>query len=139
MLDVHQLPTLNAILNGTAALFLISGYRAIKQKNQALHKKFMIAALICSTLFLTSYIYYHFNVQGITKYLGEGMLRFIYFFILLTHIPLAVLIVPFVIAAVIFAIQGNFEKHVQITRWLYPVWMYVSITGVLIYLLLYIF
>jgi len=138
-MDIHQLPTLNACLNFTAAILLILGYKAIKRNNRKLHQQLMIAALICSAAFLTSYLIYHFNVPGMTRYQGEGIFRFIYFSILITHIPLAVLIVPFVIAAVIYAIQGNFQRHTQITKYLLPVWLYVSVTGVLIYLMLYVF
>lgn len=99
----------------------------------------MMTALAASFLFLCSYLTYHFLHQGLTRYQGEGIWRFIYFFILLTHTPLAAVIVPFCIAAVYFAFKGNFKKHTAITVWLLPVWMYVSLTGVLIYLMLYVF
>jgi putative membrane protein len=99
----------------------------------------MLAALAASFLFLCSYLTYHFFYHGFTRYQGEGILRPIYFFILLTHTPLAVLIVPFCVAAVYFAFKGNFKKHTAITRWLLPTWMYVSLTGVLIYFMLYVF
>jgi putative membrane protein len=137
-MNLHQLPTLNACLNTIASIFLIMGWRAIKAGNSKLHKTCMTAALIASTLFLCSYVTYHFNV-GRTYYQGEGVLRIIYFFILLTHTPLAVIIVPFCITAVIHAIKGNFEKHKRITTWLAPVWLYVSVTGVIIYAMLYLF
>jgi len=136
----HDLPTLNASLNALAAVFLFLGGRAIKFKNKETHKKYMIAALISSVLFLTSYLIYHYQTHGmVTKYQGEGILRFVYYFILCTHIPLAGIIVPFCIAAVYHAIKQNYLKHIKITKWLLPVWMYVSVTGVLIYLMLYIF
>lgn len=100
----------------------------------------MITALIASTLFLISYITYHILKQGlVTRYEEEGLLRGVYFFILLTHTPLAIIVPPFALAAVYHALKGNFKKHVSITQWLWPVWMYVSLTGVLIYLMLYIF
>lgn len=131
-------PTLNAVLNLTAAIFLFLGYMAIKRKDVKQHRRFMIAALCASFLFLICYVIYHL-MTGSTQYEGEGILRVIYFIILLTHTPLAMLIVPFVIAAVIFALKGDFKRHVMITRWLWPTWMYVSVTGVVIYLMLYIF
>jgi len=134
----HLLPTINASLNLTAAILLSLGYRAIKKGDQQLHRKFMIAALCASFLFLTCYVIYH-AMGGFTRYQGVGIWRTIYFTILLTHTPLAVLIVPFVIAAVYFALKGNFATHTKITRWLWPTWMYVSVTGVVIYLMLYIF
>lgn len=138
-MDYHILPTLNACLNFSAGVFLFLGYRAIKARNIKAHKKFMICALVVSTLFLCSYLTYHYLSPGVTRYQREGVFKFIYFFILLTHTPLAAIIVPFCIAAVYFAIKGNFARHVKITRWLYPVWLYVSVTGVLIYLMLYVF
>ena len=98
----------------------------------------MILALCASTLFLCSYLAYHFCVHGVTRYSGQGLWCVVYFFILLTHTPLAVIIVPFSLTAVWHALKQNYTKHVQITKWLYPVWMYVAITGVLIYLMLYV-
>ena len=137
---LHYLPTLNACLNATAAVLLLCGWMAIKRGRRDVHQKFMVAALIASTFFLGSYISYHVLKQGVvTHYDGEGILRVIYFSILLTHTPLAVIIVPFCLAAVYHALKGNFAAHVKITRWLWPTWMYVSVTGVLIYLMLYIF
>ena len=136
----HPFPTWNASLNAMAAVFLIAGWWAIKSGNSARHQRMMISALICSTVFLASYVTYHILKQGVvTKYQGEGIWRVIYFTILGTHTPLAAIIVPFCIAAVYFAIQKDFRKHTLITRWLMPVWLYVSITGVLIYLMLYVF
>ncbi len=131
-------PTINASLNLLAGIFLMLGWIAIKQKRRDDHKRFMIMALAASTLFLISYVSYHYFVHGMTRYQGQGLLRTIYFTILLTHTPLAVIIVPFCIIAVRYAIKGNFAAHTKITQWLWPTWMYVSITGVLIYLMLYI-
>lgn len=131
-------PTINAVLNLMAGIFLCMGYKAIKSGNQTRHRKFMIAALCMSVLFLISYLTYHY-LHGSTKYTEEGFIRIVYFTILITHTPLAALVVPFCIAAVYFAIKGDFRKHVRITKWLYPVWMYVSVTGVVIYLMLYVF
>ncbi len=132
-------PTINASLNLLAGLFLLAGWLAIKKGNKNLHKKMMAGALISSAVFLICYVSYHAMLHGaVTKYPGVGFKRVFYFTILLTHTPLAAIIVPFSIVAVRHAIKGNFEKHVQITRWLLPVWMYVSVTGVVIYLMLYI-
>lgn len=139
-LNLHNLPTINAFLNGAAAIMLIFGWRAIKKGDRQKHKKFMIAALICSALFLFSYISYHVMKEGVvTRYHGEGIWRLLYFAILLTHTPLAMLIVPFCVAAVYHAHRGNFAAHVKITKWLFPAWIYVSVTGVVIYLMLYVF
>lgn len=139
-MDPSILPTVNASLNGLAGILLFSGWRAVKRGDKALHKKLMIAALICSALFLCSYVTYHILKEGVvTRYTGEGIWRFIYFTILLTHTPLAAIIVPFCLVAVYHAFRNNFAAHVKITRWLYPAWMYVSVTGVLIYLMLYVF
>lgn len=133
------LPTINATLNGLAAIFLLLGWRAIRRKEKFQHQRFMIAALICSALFLGSYLTYHLLIHGgVTRYHGEGLSRWIYFFILLTHTPLAAVIVPFIIAAVWLAFQNNLAAHMKITRWLLPVWLYVSVTGVLIYFMLYV-
>ena len=132
------LPTLNASLNFIATVFLVLGYRAIKQGSPKEHKRWMTMAFCASTLFLISYIIYHMT-HGATKYEGEGILRGLYFFILLTHTPLATLIVPCIIAALYYAFKGEYAKHVSLTRWLWPTWMYISITGVIIYLMLHIF
>lgn len=138
-MDVHSLPLLNASLNGLAGVFLTLGWRAIKRGDQKIHQKFMMAALCSSALFLCSYITYHALIHGVTKYQGQGILRPIYFLILGTHTPLAIIIVPFSLIAVRHALRNDFVKHTRITRWLLPVWMYVSVTGVLIYLMLYVF
>ncbi len=132
-------PKLNATLNALAFIFLILGWRAIKAKNRDLHYKMMVGALLASSAFLVSYITYHILIHGVTHYQGQGILRVIYFSILLTHTPLAVGILPFCLMAVVHALKGNFVKHTRITKWLIWAWMYVSVTGVLIYLLLYVF
>ena len=133
-------PTLNACLNGFAGVMLLFGWRAIRANQRERHRYFMIAAVVSSVLFLCSYVTYHVLKEGVvTRYEGEGILRLVYFSILLTHTPLAVLIVPFVIRAVWLALKGEYKRHARITRWLLPVWLYVSVTGVVIYLMLYIF
>ncbi len=136
---ISLFPTINALLNATAGIFLLLGWRAIRAKDQMTHRKYMILALISSALFLASYITYHALSQGVTRYQGEGFLRIVYFFILLTHTPLAAIIIPFCLMAVRHAVRGEYQKHIAITRWLFPVWGYVSVTGILIYLMLYVF
>ncbi|MDE1921212.1 MAG: DUF420 domain-containing protein [Candidatus Omnitrophica bacterium] len=131
------LPTINAGLNASAGVLLTLGGIAIKNKDRVRHKKFMISAFACSALFLCTYLYYHFT-SGITYYHGKGILRTIYFIVLGTHTPLAVLIVPFIIMAIRHALRGEFDKHTRITRWLYPAWIYVSVTGVVVYFMLFV-
>ncbi len=137
MLEIHQLPTLNALLNSTSFVFLLIGWIAIKKENKKLHAKMMCSAFVVSTLFLTSYLYYHYNSSVINHYQGEGISRPIYFFILFTHIPLAGLVPPLALTTLILAIKQKFGAHKAVARWLWPIWMYVSLTGVLIYLMLY--
>jgi putative membrane protein len=132
------LPTINASLNASAGIFLIFGGIAIKNKDRAKHRMLMICAFACSVLFLCAYLYYHLSSRGISHYQGKGILRTVYFLVLGTHTPLAVLIVPFIIMAIRYALRGEFDKHTRITRWLYPAWLYVSVTGVAVYLMLYI-
>ncbi len=138
-MTAHDLPTLNAALNGLAGIFLFLGWRAIKSGNQERHKQMMISALVTSSAFLVSYITYHVLIHGLTHYQRQGIWRGIYFFILLTHTPLAVIVVPFSLMAIRYALRKDFKRHTGITKWLLPVWMYVSVTGVLVYLMLYIF
>ncbi len=137
-MNVPLFPTINASLNALAGVFLVLGWMAIKQGNKERHRQCMIGAVCASTLFLISYVTYHATVGVVTRYAGQGVKRAIYFFILGTHTPLAVLILPFVVAAIWYAAKGNFVKHAQITRWLWPTWIYVSLTGVLVYLMLYV-
>ncbi len=136
-MNIHILPSLNALLNGFAFIFLFLAWRAIKRQKRDLHRNLMICALICSVVFLISYLTYHALI-GVTRYPGQGLLRTIYFLILGTHTPLAVLILPFIGMALWYAFKNDFTKHVRITKWLLPVWMYVSVTGVVIYVMLYV-
>ena len=139
MIEITTIPTINASLNGVATCLLLAGWIFIHRGDRKHHMQAMIAALAVSAVFLGFYLYYHFNVGAVTRYERGGLLRATYFFILFTHIPLAMLVVPGCLAAVWHAYKKNFVKHVKITRWLWPVWMYVSVTGVAIYLMLYIF
>lgn len=134
-MNLSDLPALNACLNSLSAVLLTAGFIFIKRKNERAHRNCMIAALVTSTLFLTSYLYYHFHA-GRTLF-PDHWFRPIYLVILLTHTVLAAVIVPLIIAAVIQAIRGRYDSHRRIARWAWPLWMYVSVTGVLIYLLLY--
>lgn len=138
-MEAHSslLPTINAFLNALSAVLLSAGWLSIRYKDKERHKKFMVAALFSSTLFLTLYVINKIVVGGLTKYQGEGILRVIYFIVLGTHTPLAMIIVPFSIMSVWHALKGDFKAHVAITRWLLPVWLYVSVTGVVIYVMLY--
>lgn len=138
-MNLPVLPTINASLNALAGIFLVLGFIAIKRKDRLLHKNMMACAFMSSALFLCCYLYYHFTARGISYYQGKGLLKILYLAILIPHTILAVLIVPFIIMAIRYALKGRFDKHVQITKWLYPTWVYVSITGVLIYLMLYVF
>ncbi len=135
-MPLSLLPALNACLNVTAALLLLLGWKAIRAKKIGAHKNLMSAAFAASFLFLIFYLIYHLKT-GTTHYQGEGLVRILYFVILLTHTPLAVLVVPFSLAAFYYAWKKDYPAHVRITRWLLPVWLYVSVTGVLIYGMLY--
>ncbi len=133
---IHSLPAVNATLNGLTTLVLTAGWIFIKRENRVAHAACMISALVLSTIFLGCYLTYHI-AGGLTKFTTPGWPGIIYYFILATHVPLAMLILPFIFAAVYFAARQQFETHKKITRWLWPVWMYVSVTGVIIYVMLY--
>lgn len=141
-MTIHELPAVNATLNGLSAIFLTIGYIQIKQKKIESHRNFMIAAFCTSVLFLICYLTYHTYLgyvlhQGPTIFKNPTWFRPIYLAILLTHTVLAVVIVPMVIITLRRGLKRQDEIHRQIARWTWPVWMYVSVTGVLIYLLLY--
>ena len=133
---VSSLPHFNALLNFSSFLLLLSGYFFIRRKNIIAHRNCQIAALTVSVLFLISYVTYH-SQHGATRFQGQGIARPIYFTILTTHTILAVVIVPFVIITFRRAKRGDFLRHRSIARWTLPMWLYVSITGVLVYLMLY--
>jgi uncharacterized membrane protein YozB (DUF420 family) len=136
MLDIRDLPALNAVLNSLAGLLLLVGYALIRQGRKDAHRNAMIAALVCSGLFLTSYLYYHYQV-GSVRFQGTGPARTLYFSVLITHTILAAA-VPFLAAVtVIHAWRKRWAKHTGIARWTLPIWLYVSVTGVLVYLMLY--
>jgi uncharacterized membrane protein YozB (DUF420 family) len=136
MLAISDLPALNATLNGLAAILLVTGYLFIKRGNQRKHQWCMIGALTTSALFLVSYVIYHLNT-GSRPFSGQGAIRLVYFSILITHVVLAALIVPLALITAVRALRAQFDRHVRIARWTFPVWLYVSVTGVVIYLMLY--
>jgi putative membrane protein len=138
MIDIPPLPTINASLNALAAILLFLGRRAIKAGKPETHKKIMLGAFAVSAVFLACYLSYHYT-HGSTKYPGTGVLKAFYFLVLVPHIILATGMVPFIIAALVCALRQRFEMHKRIVKWIWPVWMYVSVTGVLVYLMLYIF
>ena len=131
--DFSSLPFFHAILNGSTAILLVTGFILIKNKNTRLHKLSMISAFILSTIFLLSYV-----VSKLTNapvpFGGEGLIRYIYFFILISHILLSVAVLPLALFSIYRGITGEFEKHKSIVKWTFPIWMYVAITGVLIYI-----
>lgn len=136
MIAITDLPTINAALNFTAAVLIGAGFYFIKQRNIRAHKVCMIAALVVSALFLTSYLIYHYNV-GSVRFTKEGWIRNVYFPLLLTHTVLAVVVLPMVLRTAFLAFKSRFGSHVRIARWTFPAWAYVSITGVVVYLMLY--
>ena len=135
-MSVTDMPALNALLNGMATVCLLSGYAAIRKKRRDVHKKIMVSALLLSILFLTSYLIYHGQV-GSVPYPHHDWTRTLYFAILIPHIILAALMGPFILAAVWFALKDRIERHKKIVRWVFPVWLFVSVSGVVIYFMLY--
>ena len=135
-MSVAELPALNATLNGVATVFLIAGYVLIRRRQMAAHRAFMLSALTASAFFLASYVIYHANA-GSKPFPGTGPVRTVYFVILITHIVLAAAIVPMVLMTVSRALRGRFDRHASIARRTLPVWLYVSVTGVVIYVMLY--
>jgi putative membrane protein len=129
-------PVINATLNGTSAVLLLVGHNFIKRGRMAAHRAFMLAAVVTSSVFLTSYLYYHAHV-GSVRFQGRGWSRPVYFSILISHTILAVAIVPMVIVTVTRALRQRFDRHRAIARWTYPLWLYVSVTGVIVYFMLY--
>jgi len=137
-IDLGFLPFLNALLNSFSAICLCFGFIAIRKGDKSLHKKMMLSALTFSAIFLVSYLIYH-SFHGDTPYTGEGWERYLYFFILISHVFLSIIVLPLIFTTVFFAAKKNFSSHSKIARITFPVWLYVSITGVLVYLMLYIF
>lgn len=132
---VSWLPALNAALNGTSAFFLVLAYRAIRRRDVATHTRRVLVSLGASALFLVSYIVYH-SVHGDTKFAGQGGIRPFYFFVLVSHIGLSAVALPLVFLSLFFSLSGRFPRHKALARYTFPVWLYVSVTGVLVFLLL---
>jgi len=132
---VYQLPSLNALLNSLSTIFLILAYIAIRKRNFEKHMRLNLAAFVTSALFLISYVLYH-NFIGHTPFPGEGWIRPVYFFILISHIILSVVVVPLILSSFFFAFAGKFTTHRKVSKWTFPIWIYVSITGVTIYFIL---
>ena len=135
-MTVRDLPTLNACLNATSAVLLALGWILIRSGRRAAHRRVMIAAFTCSTIFLASYLAYHAQV-GSVRFPGTGGARTLYLGILLTHTVLAAAVAPMAVVAFSLAWRGRFEKHRRLARWTLPIWLYVSVTGVIVYTMLY--
>src|SRR5262249_6710376 len=131
------LPGVNAILNSTSAILIFTGYLMIRRKKVAAHRACMLGAFFTSTLFLISYLTYHYT-HGATPFpVKTGFIRTLYFAILFSHTVLAVVIVPLVLTSLYRGLRGQFDKHMRVARWTFPLWLYVSVTGVIVYLMLY--
>jgi uncharacterized membrane protein YozB (DUF420 family) len=135
-MDISLLPSLNAALNATSAALVVAGYSFIRRRKISAHRTCMIAATCCSALFLISYLIYHYH-HGATRFAGAGLARPLYFAVLGSHTLLAILLVPMVIVTLRRALRERFDKHRQIARWTLPLWLYVSVTGVAVYFMLY--
>jgi uncharacterized membrane protein YozB (DUF420 family) len=135
-MSIHDLPAVNATLNGTASVLLLIGFLLIRSRNVDLHRRFMIGAFVMSALFLVSYVVYHAQV-GSVRFTRQGFVRPLYFTILVTHVTLAAAVLPLAIVTLTRGLNGRFQAHRTIARWTLPIWLYVSVTGVLVYVLLY--
>ncbi len=135
-MNVAWMPSLNAGLNATSAVLLMAGFCCIRAKKIAAHKRLMVSALVVSATFLVSYLFYHAHV-GSVHFAGSGWVRPVYFTILISHTVLAIVIVPLALRTVFLAGRSRFGEHMAIARWTLPVWLYVSVTGVIVYWMLY--
>jgi len=133
---VHSLPAVNAALNALSTVLLVSGYLCIRARHVAMHRRCMIGAFTTSTLFLICYVAYHAQV-GSVRFVRQGFVRPLYFTILITHVTLAAAVLPLAIMTLTRALKSRFDRHRALARWTLPVWLYVSVTGVLVYVLLY--
>ena len=136
MPEVTDLPEVNATLNAISALLLVTGYILIRRGQTQEHRLCMLAAFVTSALFLASYVVYHLNV-GSVAFTGQGTIRMVYFTILISHIILAIVILPMAIVTLLRALRGQFESHRRIAKWTLPLWLYVSVTSVVVYWMLY--
>ena len=128
---------LNATLNGTSAILLICGYTAIRSGKVQIHKRFMISAFVVSCAFLVSYVIYHIRIHQVIHFQGQGWIRPVYFTLLTSHTILAIVIVPLILITLRRALLARFDKHRLIARWTLPLWFYVSVTGVIVYFMVY--
>jgi uncharacterized membrane protein YozB (DUF420 family) len=135
-MTVRDLPTLNAVLNATCAVLLVTGWWLIRRGRREAHRRVMLAAVACSTVFLASYLTYHAQV-GSVRFQGQGAIRTVYFTILITHTILAAAVVPLVLVTLVRALQSRFDRHRRLARITFPIWCYVSVTGVVVYWMLY--
>jgi putative membrane protein len=133
---VHDLPAVNASLNATSGVLLLCGYTLMRLRKIDLHRRFMIAAFATSSVFLVCYVIYHAQV-GSVRFTREGFVRPLYYTILLTHVTLAIAVVPLALITLSRGLKGRYPQHRRIARWTFPIWLYVSVTGVLVYVLLY--
>jgi len=133
---VHDLPAVNATLNGLSGILLVIGYLLIRARRIEQHRGVMLAAFVTSSLFLTSYLVYHWQV-GSVRFVRQGLVRPLYYTILITHVTLAVVTLPLAIVTLSRGLGARYSKHRAIARWTLPIWLYVSVTGVLVYVLLY--
>jgi len=129
------LPPIYAAINGITAILLVLAVRAIKNGNRVLHEKLMTSAIACSVVFLLMYVAYHMTSEP-TKFGGEGAIRYVYFFLLITHIALSVTIIPLVLFSYVRALSGQFDKHKKLAKITFPLWLYVAVTGVIVYLMI---
>jgi putative membrane protein len=136
LLTVHDLPAVNATLNAVSGILLMVGYALIRARRIEQHRRFMIAAFVTSSLFLVSYVIYHAQV-GSVRFTRHGFVRSLYFTILITHVTLAVIVLPLAILTLSRGLKARYATHRAIARWTFPLWLYVSVTGVLVYILLY--
>jgi uncharacterized membrane protein YozB (DUF420 family) len=135
-MQIADLPALNASLNASATLCLLAGYFFIRRGHRTAHKRCMLAALTISALFLVSYVTYHYNA-GSRPFPGQGVVRFVYFSILIPHVLLAATVLPLALWTTARGLRAEYDRHVRVARWTLPIWLYVSVTGVLVYLMLY--
>lgn len=133
--DTHIFPAISATLNSIVAILLLLGLYFIKQKNYKAHRQSMMMAVVFSILFLLSYVFYHFTTVE-TLYGGKGAIKIVYYLLLFTHIVLAGVILPFILFAVYRGLTGEYQKHKKLTKWVWPIWFYVSVTGVIVYFMI---
>ena len=135
-MTIHSLPAINASLNALAGVLLVIGYALMRARRIELHRRVMIAAFVTSSVFLVCYVIYHAQV-GSVRFTREGFVRPLYFTILITHVTLAATVLPLAIVTLTRGLKGRYQRHRAIARWTFPIWLYVSVTGVLVYVLLY--